>query len=97
MYLHLAKSVRRVEIFCTEEVIAAITHPSYNNVSPLQRCLRFPRQLYLFSKSYFRGYRASETQSSIYDIVCNIPRKGYFAILLELPTSRAYRVMEKNG
>src|SRR6266404_4727887 len=97
MYLHLAHGIRRPAVFCTEEVVAAITHQFYNNVSFLQRCLRFPRQLYLFSKSYFRGYRASETEGSLYDIVCNIPRKGYFAILLELPTSRAYRVMEKNG
>src|SRR6266404_8312513 len=97
MYFHLAESIRRVEIFCTKQGFAVVTHPFYNNVSFLRRCLQFPRQLYLFSKSYFRGYRTPETQSSIYDFLCNVPRTGYFVILLELPAEGTYSVMEKNG
>src|SRR6266403_400273 len=97
MYLHFTKSTRRINVLSTEEGFTAFTYPINYDQSFFRHCFYFPTAMYLFFRSYFRRHRAAPEKGSVYNLVCYLPTRGDFLVVLELSSERTYPVVEKNG
>src|SRR5271156_6580547 len=97
MYIHFDPSVRRIQVLHTEQGFTAFTRPIDYDYSLLQHCLYFPTALYYFVKSYFRRHRIAPEEGSVHNLVCNIPTRGDFLIILELSPDRISKFVEING
>src|SRR6267142_2979084 len=96
MYLHFTKGTRRINVLSTEEGFTAFTYPVDYDQSFLRHCFYFPTAMYRFAKSYFRRHRIAPSKGSVYNIVCYLPERGNFLVVLELSPERTYPVVEKN-
>ena len=97
MRIYFDESARGILVLANSSDIEAFTTEKLNRESLVWRSLRFPKALYIFTRSYFHRYRIASQESAVYDFIRPIAIRSNLYVVVELSHESSELTMEKNG